>query len=74
MRAFNLILILEMWLLWYIVFHQDTTADILSFLVFYLSVFCGWVCFIFFNKSSVIIQSRKSGEIIRQVFIGNNLN
>lgn len=66
------IFVLEAWVFWWMEFYAVSFFKMWDNSKFFFSVFRGWVCFICFNKSSVITMSKESGEIIKQVFIGRN--
>jgi|FLOH01.1.fsa_nt_gi glucan phosphoethanolaminetransferase (alkaline phosphatase superfamily) len=64
-----LVLIVELFLLWWIKFYEDSFFKTYENLKFWSCVASGLVCFYSFGKSSVITETRNN-EIIREVFIG----
>ena len=63
-------LIIELWLLWLAYFYPNRFYKLWGDVDFYSRVFCSFVCWVFFNSSSVITQTTNDGEIVKQIFIG----
>ena len=64
------LLAFEIFILLWIKFYEDSFYRILGDIEFWMKVFCGFVCYLFFFKGSVITEINSDGEIVRQVFIG----
>lgn len=64
------VLIVELWLVWFAWFHCEAVWNVIYNIQFHFSVFCAWVSFLCFAKSSVITETKADGEIVRQVYIG----
>jgi len=68
-QVLNIIIILEIWLIWMVIFDTELANDIFNFFGFYFHVLCACVSFICFFQSSTVTQE-KNQEIIRQITIG----
>lgn len=70
MKTLCCVLVLEIWLVWWLYFHEDHFYKTWDDGAFFFRVFCGWLCFLCFKRRSVVTMTKADGETVRQVFIG----
>ena len=66
----SLIFTIEMWVLWWMCFYEDSFEKAMDELEFFFAASCAMVCYFTLGQESTISQVKPDGEIIKEIEIG----